>query len=179
MKKTEVILENIRLSKLVHGGQCLAETPEGKKIFVWGGLPGELVSVTVLKKKKSYLEGVVNQVLEQSPDRITAKEPDSYLSTSPWQIMSISAEDKAKQAILEESFAREKVVDIKFDKFISGSSDYNYRNKQEFGFWGDESGLHLAHFVRGSHNKTIVEGSALAMEPINTASTDIRKELNR
>ena len=47
------------------------------------------------------------------------------------------------------------------------------------GFWGDENGLHLANYVRGTHGKAIVQGSALAVECINKAAQDIRSELNK
>ena len=178
-KKKEFTIRSIRLDKLVHGGQALAILDNGKKLFVWGGLPGEVVSVRVLKQKKTYVEGVVVEVLEPSIDRVEPEEPESYLSTSPWQIMTFDCENNAKQEILEESFTREGVDGIEFREFVSDDNKYGYRNKMELGFWGNEEGLHLAHYVRGSHGKTIVEGSELAKGCINNAARDIRDELNR
>jgi 23S rRNA (uracil1939-C5)-methyltransferase len=178
-KKKEFTIRSIRLDKLVHGGQALAILDNGKKLFVWGGLPGELVSVRVLKQKKTYVEGIVLEVLEPSIDRVEPEEPESYLSTSPWQIMSYSAEKKAKQEILEETFSREGIDNLNFDNFVFDSSEYGYRNKMELGFWGNDEGLHLAHYVRGTHSKTIVEGSKLAIECIDSAALAVRDELRR
>lgn len=179
MSRKETIIENVRLGKLVHGGQCLAESENGKKIFVWGGLPGELVDVRVTKKKSSYVEAIVMKVLETSNDRIEPVEPKSYLSTSPWQIMTFEAENKAKQNILAEAFEREGITTIKWDDFYAGEQEYGYRNKNEFGFWGSEDGLHLAHYVRGTSGKQMVTESRLASEPINKAARDVRDELSR
>ncbi len=201
MSKKQVILEGVDLGKLVHGGQCIAEAENGKAIFVWGGLPGENVNIKITKKKSSYMEGIVNQVNYYSPDRIDPKEPKSYLSTSPWQIMTYDAENSAKQAILVEAFEREGVSGVLFEPFVATASAtiaeeaalptssrdkkptrgvlYNYRNKNEFGFWGSEDGLHLAHYVRGTNGKQMVEGSALVLEPINQAARDVRDELQR
>lgn len=190
MIKKEIILENVRLGKFVHGGQCIAyvERPDAhgapakKALFVWGGLPNELVDVRITKKKSSHLEGIVTEVHEASSDRIDALEPLSYLSTSPWQIVSWSAENVAKQAILEESFQREGLEDIAFMPFVYAESEaaaLQYRNKMEFGFWGDEGGLNLAHYVRGSHGKQVVSGSVLAKEEINQAAQALLVEIRK
>jgi len=178
-RNRELILKNIRLGKLVHGGQTISDASDGRKLLIWGGLPSELVNVRITKKKPSYLEGVVTQVIEKSSDRIKPVEPDSYLSTSPWQIMSYSLEKKAKTDILKETFKRAGLNGVIFEDFVSGKNRYKYRNKQEFGFWGDEKGLHLAHYIRGSHDKQIVQGSVLAQDTINGAAISVKNELNR
>ncbi len=177
--KQELIVPNIRLGHFVHGGQVLAENPDGKKLFVWGGLPGELVDVRIIKKKSSYLEGIVVDVHEPSPDRVAAREPKSYLSTSPWQIVDFTAENTAKQTILEDAFRREGVSDLHWKPFTAGDQEYGYRNKLEIGFWGDDEGLHLAHYVRGTHGKQKVEQNALAQDVLNSAAQSVRDELQR
>src|SRR5690606_7741983 len=116
------------------------------------------------------------------PERIEPLE-QNYLSTSPWQIMTFAAENAYKKDILLETFAREglhlpgfglvasgKAGPVRFSEseFISeGPMEnppgvFHYRNKMEYSFWGDESGLHLALHVRGSRGKQIVNGSMLA-----------------
>lgn len=177
-KKESQTLHNVRLEKLVHGGQCLAVDPDGKRLFVWGGLPGELVDVKVLKNKSSYLEALVLKVREPSPDRVEPKEPASYLSTSPWQIMSFARENRAKQAILQESFEREGLDGITWEDFQAGKKEFGYRNKLEVGFWGDETGIHPAHYVRGTHGKQIIQSNALANESLNRAVSEFIKRLN-
>jgi 23S rRNA (uracil1939-C5)-methyltransferase len=196
-KKKEFTIKSIRLEKLVHGGQCLAEMqgfnnsteqaidskakppPSGKKVFAWGGLPGELVSIKISKQKKTYMEGLVVDIHEPSKDRIKPEEPETYLSTSPWQIMTYELENKSKQEILEETFIREGIEEISFKPFIADDKQYGYRNKMELGFWGNDEGLHLANYVRGTHGKAIVQGSELAPECINVAARAVRDELNR
>lgn len=178
MTKQTQLLENITLQKFVHGGQCLGSTEDGKKLFVWGGLPGELVNVKVTKKKSSFLEGVVVDVLKPSKDRVVAEEPLNYLSTSPWQIVHFDVEQKAKAEILAEAFEREGVA-AKWHDFQTDGITAAYRNKMEFGFWGDDDGLHLAHYVRGTHGKQMVTGSILAKDEINRAAQDICSELDR
>ena len=179
MSKQEII-ENIKLDKLVHGGQCLGQTPEGKLVFVWNGLPGEVVDAVTIKKKSKYSEAIVTKVHKPNPNRIAPQEPDSYISTSPWQIMTFNAENTAKQTILSEAFEREGIKKVTWKPFTADLSQegFYYRNKQEFGFWGDEKGIYTAHFVRGSHSKQIVDSSALANEKINALIPDFIKSIN-
>jgi 23S rRNA (uracil1939-C5)-methyltransferase len=178
-KKTMQIVESVVLGKFVHGGQCLAELSNGKKVFVWGGLPGEVVDLQITKKRKSYSEGVVTLVHEASQKRIEPLEPESYLSTSPWQIIDYKSEVQYKDEILRETFEREGIININWDKFQSVGDITGYRNKMEFGFWGNDNGLNLAHYVRGSKGKQIVDGSVLADDLINQSARGIRDELDR
>lgn len=170
-------MEQVKIEKLVHGGQGLATLADGRRVFVWNALPGEVVALRMLKSKKGFAEAISEEVITASVDRIDPVEPDSYLATSPWQIMTFDAENKYKKEILSETFAREKIALPSYE-FIGGDKYQAYRSKMEFGFWGDNDGISLAHFVRGSHGKTKVKGSMLAMPGINTAVADIVAQLN-
>ena len=55
MKK--VIEEIVKLDQIVPGGQVLGQLADGRKVFAWGGLPGETVKIRLTKLKKSYAEG--------------------------------------------------------------------------------------------------------------------------
>ena len=94
----------VKIEKLVFGGQGLCRA-EGKIVFVWGGLPGEEVEIKIIKKKKNFIEGVVEKVLVSSPDRIAPLD-DHYLSCSPWQTMSYEKENEWKKVIAEETYRR-------------------------------------------------------------------------
>ena len=178
MKKVLPIVE-LTLDKIVGGGQTLGSLDYGKKAFVWGGLPGEKVSVQLTKKKSSMVEGVVVEVLEPSADRITPVDEASYLSTSPWQIMNFEREQHYKAALIEEAFELHDIVLPEAIEVYSDSRDMGYRNKLEFSWWWDkEAGqLDLAFFRRGTHGKIPVDGSSLADPKINDAAHRIRDTL--
>ena len=168
--------ERVRIQKLVFGGQGLTELSSGKKAFVWGVLPGELVDIRIIKKRKDYVEAVAENIVEPSPERIMPSE-ENYLSTSPWQIMQYDAENKHKKEIISEIFGREH-INLPDFKFIFIEHMFEYRNKMEFSFWGDDAGLHLALHRRGSHGKEIVNGSKLALPAVNNGAKAILSELN-
>lgn len=170
------MLETVTIDRLVHGGQGIATMADGQKVFVWNALPGETVAIRIIKKKRSYAEAIAEEIIKPSPDRIEAKEPN-YLATSPWQVMTYEAENKAKRTIIEDLFAHEKVELPDFGDVISVEPEWHYRNKMEYSFWGDDDGLHLALHRRGSHGKEIVDGSQLAMPAVDAAANAILAQL--
>lgn len=130
-------LETIHLDKIVGGGQALGTLADGRKCFVWGGLPGETVTVRITKKKSHLVEAVVEEVVSPSPDRIQPRDPDSYLSTSPWQIMPLEVEQTYKAQLIDDAFALHNVtlpaaIDIYCDNVA-----YGYRNKVEFSWYSE------------------------------------------
>ena len=130
-------LETIHLDKIVGGGQTLGTLADGRKCFVWGGLPGETVTVRITKKKSHFVEAIVEEVVSPSSDRIQPHDPDSYLSTSPWQIMPLEIEQAYKRQLIDDAFTLHNVtlpaaIDIYCDNVA-----YGYRNKVEFSWYSE------------------------------------------
>lgn len=167
----------VSIDKLVHGGQGLGTLPDGKKALVWNTLPGEKVRFVVRRKKPSFIEGVAEEVLEASPERQKPRD-ELYLSTSPWQMMTYEAENKYKQEILTETLQRAGVSYGKEIDFYAPDEPWHYRNKMEYSFYGDDDGLHLALFNRGSHRKQIVVGSSIARPEIDETDNAVCKVLD-
>ena len=174
------IFETLRLEKIVGGGQAIGKLDDGRKAFVWGGLPKELVTIRVTKKKSHFVEGIVTEIIEESPGRITPKDENSYLSTSPWQIMPMSSEQSYKASLIEEAFLLHNITLPEKIKVFSDGVEFNYRNKVEFSWFGDKTDddeketLDLAFFKRGGKGKVIVDGTSLAHPSINKLAIEIR-----
>ncbi len=175
--------EIVRIEKLVHGGQGLATREDGQKVFVWNALPGEQVRIRIFRKKRSFAEAIAEEIIEPSKDRIEAIE-QNYLATSPWQIMRYEAEGEYKRTITEELFRHEHVelpehgIQLA-EQPIDEAHAFHYRNKMEYSFWGDDDGLHIALHNRGSHQKSIVQGSELALPAIDKAAHSLLVELQK
>lgn len=170
-------MEEVRIDKIVHGGQGLGTLHDGRKIFVWNALPGETVKARIIKKKRNFVEAIAEEIVVASPERV-APEEENYLATSPWQMMTFDAENAYKSAIVRELFSHENVTVPDFGEAIHTDSQWGYRNKMEYSFWGDDDGIHLALYRRGSHGKQIVEGSKLALLAIDRAANAILDVLN-
>lgn len=168
------------MEKIVGGGQAIGTLDDGRKAFVWGGLPKELITIRVTKKKSHFVEGVVTEIIEKSPERITPRDENSYLSTSPWQIMPMSSEQFQKISLIEEAFSLHNITLPEQIKVFSDGVEFNYRNKVEFSWFGDttenstKETLDLAFFKRGGKGKVIVDGTSLAHPSINKLAIEIR-----
>lgn len=173
-------LFEVKIDKLVHGGQGIGVLPDGRKVFVWGVLPGERVSVRLTKKRRDYAEGIAEKILDSDrADRIGQEVvADEMLATQPWHILDWTAELEAKKDITREIYEREGVKLPEFELQTFGSLD-GYRNKMEYAFWGDEDGLSLAHYKRGSHGKIKIRQSLLANDCVNTAGLTLIDVLNK
>lgn len=168
------------MEKIVGGGQAIGTLDDGRKAFVWGGLPKELVTIRVTKKKSHFVEGIVTEIIEKNPERITPKDENSYLSTSPWQIMPMSSEQSYKVSLIEEAFLLHNVTLPEKIEVFSDGVEFNYRNKVEFSWFGDKTDddeketLDLAFFKRGGKGKVTVDGTSLAHPNINKLAIEIR-----
>lgn len=172
---TNLELSKVTLEKIVGGGQTLGVLNDGKKVFVWGGLPDEEVLIRLVKARRSYAEGIVSEVIKSSPNRTSPADPDSYLSTSPWQIYSFTYEQELKSQLIDEAFLLHHVELPSGSELRTDKTEYGYRNKVEFSFWwnNDTNQLDLAFFIRGGKGKLPVTGTSLAMPQINEAARAI------
>lgn len=171
-------LVDVRIVDLVPGGQGIGDMPDGRNVFVWNALPGETVRVRVIKQKRSYCEAIAEEIVEAAPERIAPKE-ENYLATSPWQILRFEAENRYKNNIVT-MLARQAHLSLAVNPVtIHDKRQWQYRNKMEYSFWGDETGLHLALYRRGSHGKQIVTGSQLAMPVLDVAANVLLMQLNQ
>jgi 23S rRNA (uracil1939-C5)-methyltransferase len=165
-------LEEVQITKLVYGGRGLGELPNGKKIFVWNALPGELVSVRLIKSRRAYDEGIAEKIIKVSADREILLEP-TYLSTSPWQMMSFAAENRYKKDITRELLLNQKVVVSSINGPTYDQRLWHYRNKMEYSFVDYENKIHLALHERSSHNLSVIGGSNLAIPALDMVANNI------
>ena len=175
----------LTLDAIAGGGQAIGTLDDGRKCFVWGGLPGESVSIQSTKIKSSLIEGVVTEALTSSPERVRPQDAESYLSTSPWQIMTFEAEQKYKAQLIYDAFALHNIKLPQPPDICSNDNIYGYRNKIEFSWFSQTdptSGvdtLDLAFFRRGSKGKIVVNGTSLAHPSINRLAREIRDLLHQ
>ena len=169
----------IKIDKIIPGGQSIATGDDGKKLFFWNTLPGEIITEFKITKNKShYAEAIANTIDNPSPYRIAPKD-DCFLSTSPWQIMDYDYELKTKQALVVEIF-REHDISVPTPPIFTDNNDYFYRNKMEYALYYDhEKGkIFPAFHARGSHSKIPITHSSIERPEIFKKATEIINDLN-
>ena len=164
--------ETLTLEKIVGGGQALGTLADGRKCFVWGGLPGETVTVRITKKKSHFVEAVVEEVISPIPDRVQPRDPDSYLSTSPWQIMPLEVEQTYKTQLIDDAFTLHNVTLPGEIEVYCDNVAYGYRNKVEFS-WYSESVVSRAVSQKKSG---IVSGPGLSSDDTRGIDADSDRE---
>ncbi len=66
----------VTAQKMAAGGDAIARLDDGRVVFVEGALPGEQVRVDITTTKKDFSRGVVAEVLDPSPSRVSPPCPE-------------------------------------------------------------------------------------------------------
>ncbi len=154
------ILKNLKVYKLWHWWIWISSLSDGKKVLIkWWALPWSTVDVTVVKRRKDYIEAHI--VETKKYDEKTADGEifcphffiPKWISEAniwtekigcgwcKWQMMSYKTQLEIKQQLVEDAFKKlNKSLDEKWKKIqilpiIPSPLDKWYRNKIEFSFW--------------------------------------------
>ena len=129
----------VKIEKIIPGGQALGTLVDGRKIFFWNALPGEIVTeYDITKQKSHFVEAIATKIDNSSKFRVEPKDT-CFLSTSPWQIIDWNYENQLKVDLVVEIF-REHHIDIEKPEIFTDNNPYFYRNKMEYSlYWNNES----------------------------------------
>jgi 23S rRNA (uracil1939-C5)-methyltransferase len=137
IKKGETI--DIAIEKFADRGKSLARMG-GYVVFVAGAVPGDVVRARVFKRKKSFAEARLVEVLEPSPLRTEPRcEYFESCGGCKWQHVAYEAQLEAKRQSVVEAFTHLGGVDldelgIEVLPTVGAERSYFYRNKMEFSF---------------------------------------------
>ena len=70
LKAGQRLTLNIR--KMAHGGEGIADAPDGRVVFVRGAIPGDRVSAEIINVKKRWARAETVEVLDASAERVTS-----------------------------------------------------------------------------------------------------------
>ena len=136
-KKTDkIVFEHVEVLDAGAKGVCVAKAPDGKVIFIPNVVPGDVVDVQTVKKRKAYYEGRATQVHTFSEHRV---EPvcDHFGSCGgcKWQNMAYSQQLVYKQQEVYNHLKRIGKIELpEFDPILGSKEQFFYRNKMEFSF---------------------------------------------
>ncbi|MDA9342160.1 23S rRNA (uracil(1939)-C(5))-methyltransferase RlmD [Flavobacteriaceae bacterium] len=135
-KKENKVFENIEITDAGAKGKAIGFAADGKVIFINNAVPGDICSVQITKKRKSYYEGRAISFSNLSNKRVQAK--CDFFGTCggcKWQYMGYEHQLFFKQKEVENNLKRIGKIELPNVSPILGAKEqYYYRNKMEFSF---------------------------------------------
>ena len=190
-RKEFPLLEKVRITDIGAEGNALARV-DNLVVFVPMLIPGDVVDIRVIRKRKKYLEGRVLKFHEYSADRVDPR--CIYFGTCGgcrWQHLPYPLQLKYKEKQVRDNLMRIGKIDLPEISPIIGSEEkYLYRNKLEYSFsdkrWYTveevKSGIPfekepaLGFHIPGLFDKVLdIEECHLQPEPSNSIKNSVRK----
>jgi 23S rRNA (uracil1939-C5)-methyltransferase len=134
-KKKKPFYEKIRIKDIGAEGKALARVDD-LVIFTKFVIPGDVVDLQVIKKRKKYQEGIVTKIHQFSKDRTDAFCMHfGICGGCKWQFLSYEKQLEYKQKQVKDQLKRIGKIEITgFSDIIGSSEKIFYRNKLEFTF---------------------------------------------
>ena len=141
-KKIDLVLQDIAIENVAAEGKALAhahlpgDEPDGpgRVVFVEFAVPGDVVDIRVLKKKKSFAEGVIIAMKKPSEHRLEPFcEHFGVCGGCKWQPLPYEMQLQAKQNQVYDQLRR--IGHLEFPEIspiIGSEKTREYRNKLEF-----------------------------------------------
>jgi 23S rRNA (uracil1939-C5)-methyltransferase len=133
----------LSIDSLAHGGAGVARH-DGYVVFVPGTVPGDRVRARLVKRKRSYGEARLQQLLDPGPERVPERADHPGV---PWQVLPYERqlavkEDQVRDALQRIGGLSGDVV----EPIVPAREQWRYRNKLEYSFGADEGGRLVCGF---------------------------------
>jgi 23S rRNA (uracil1939-C5)-methyltransferase len=134
-RKEMPVLEKVKIIDIGSEGNALARV-DNMVVFVPMLVPGDVVDLRVIRKRKKFIEGSVVKFHEYSPDRISPRcSHFGVCGGCKWQHLPYKQQLIYKEKQVRDNLTRIGKVDAPLISPIIGSSaEFLYRNKLEFTF---------------------------------------------
>ncbi len=153
--------------RLARGGKAVGRNPDGRVLFIEGGVPGDFVRVQLTEVAARMSEGKIIEVLKSSPERIKAPCPHADLCGGcPWQNVSYAEQIKQKQGILRDTLVRSRAISeveaARLKPMIVSDQVFEYRSRITLQLKQDGGSYRLGYNKRGTHDFVAIENCLIA-----------------
>lgn len=131
MKKGQTI--ELTIDSAAFKGKGIGKV-DGKAVFVLNTAPGDRVETRIIRRKKSYLEGKLIEVLEPGPNRITPTcRHAQACGGCSWQHVNYQTQLSFKQDQVRDHMQRiGDLTDLEVKPTLGCANIFHYRNKMEY-----------------------------------------------
>lgn len=154
---------NIKIEGMDYFGRGISHI-NGKVVFVYNAIPGEVVDIEVTRAKKDYSEAKVVKYIKQSPERIKSECPYfnecggcnllfySYQHTLDFKL------NEVRELIRKNNISYDRDIEV-----IKNIKSFNYRNKVSLKIAKGKIG----YFKDRTHELVKIRECRVALTPIN------------
>lgn len=134
--KKQIIIENVTISGVAAEGKAIARLDSGIVAFVPMAVPGDVVDIKVIRKKKKFLEAIVTKFHSYSDLRVDPFcEHFGVCGGCKWQHLDYTDQLKFKQQEVTDNLTRLGHLDLpQIEPIIPSQKTTEYRNKLEYTF---------------------------------------------
>ena len=156
LKKNDIV--NLTITSATAEGSGVGRTDDGIAVFVQGSAIGDELKVRILKVKKTYAFGKIEEILVPSKARITP-DCENFMKCGgcTWRHISYEEECKIKQQRVEDAVTRIGGLDnVVFKPIISSDNITRYRNKAQYPVGLDRDGNVVTGFYSFHSHRIII-----------------------
>jgi len=166
----------VRIEKLVYGGEGLGRLASGQAVFVSGVLPGELVRAGIVLKRKGIFHAVAEEIIDPSPARVAPPcEGEKQCTGATWPFIAYPAQLRLKQEILLDTLQRTGGMKPKRPlPIIPSPRTEHYRLRTQFNVRTEKGAQRIGFFRQGSYSLVEVEDAFLIHPLINRTLAAVR-----
>lgn len=172
----------IKIEKIVYGGEGLGYYNGEFAMFVPMSVPGDILKVEIISLKKNYGRALIKEIITPGAERIKDLNHITFedFQGCDFGMLDYRAQLKYKKEMVEDVVRRiGKNSDILIEETLESPIEKNYRNKviEPFSFNGKE--IITGFFKRKSHNVFQVEDNMLNSVLGNKIIAELKNILNK
>lgn len=135
-RREKIQFENIEVIDAGAKGVSVAKAPDGKVIFIPNVVPGDVVDIQTMKKKRAYYEGKATKIHKYSEYRIDPVcQHFGSCGGCKWQNMEYDRQLFYKNREVFNNLTRIGKIELpEFEPILGSEKQFYYRNKMEFSF---------------------------------------------
>lgn len=181
MKLQKGQIVEIKIEKIVYGGEGLGYYNGEFAMFVPMSVPGDILKVEIISLKKSYGRALIKEIITPGAERIKDLNHITFedFQGCDFGMLDYTAQLKYKKEMVEDVVRRiGKNSDVLIEDTLESPIEKNYRNKviEPFSFNGKE--IITGFFKRKSHDVFQVEDNMLNSVLGNKIITELKNILN-
>lgn len=165
---------NVKIEKLVYGGEGLAHS-EGQTVFVPYVLPGEVVAVRPVERKRKFVRAQLQHIITPAAERALPECPHfAACGGCHYQHILYAQQVEAKKLILRETLSRLGRVQWQGEIHVHPSPPFAYRNRAQWKVRLHDGRGAIGYFRSGSSALLAVERCPIVSPGLQRALAALR-----